>query len=103
MIYHITYRNDWEKAVQLGYYASPSLPEEGFIHCSEEQQLDATLAKYYTGKSGLVKLVIDPAKLESSLIHEWSPSNTQTFPHIYGPINIDAVQDVVELTQPAHQ
>lgn len=97
MIYHITYKKDWEKALEAGTYESPSLTAEGFIHCSEEQQVDSTLERYYSGITGLVKLVIDPSRLKSQLIHEWSPSNTETFPHIYGPINVDAVLEVVEL------
>lgn len=98
MIYHITYKKDWEKALLNGFYEALSLLEEGFIHCSEEAQVASTLERYYNGESGLVKLVIDPAKLRSQLIHEWSPSNTETFPHIYGPINVDAVQEVIELS-----
>ena len=97
MIYHITYKKDWEKALETGAYESSSLIDEGFIHCSEEHQVLSTLERYYSGKSGLVKLVIDPARLKSQLIHEWSPSNTETFPHIYGPINVDAVLEVIEL------
>ncbi|ULQ53480.1 DUF952 domain-containing protein [Flavihumibacter fluvii] len=98
MIYHITYKKDWEKAFETGLYEAPSLVDEGFIHCSELQQVDATLTRYYVGKTGLVKLVIDPLKLSSQLIHEWSPSNTETFPHIYGPINVDAVMEVIDVS-----
>jgi uncharacterized protein (DUF952 family) len=97
MIYHITYKKDWEKALETSSYETASLAKEGFIHCSEENQVAATLERYYAGEQNLVKLVIDPAKLKSSLIHEWSPSNTETFPHIYGAINIDAVVEVVPL------
>lgn len=81
-----------------GQYEAASLSDEGFIHCSEEQQVESTLERYYSGKTGLVKLVIDPAKLRSQLIHEWSPSNTETFPHIYGAVNLDAVVEIIPLS-----
>jgi uncharacterized protein (DUF952 family) len=55
------------------------------------------LERYYAGKTGLVKLVIDPDRLTSKLVYEWSPSVQDTFPHIYGSINLDAVVEVVPL------
>jgi uncharacterized protein (DUF952 family) len=90
-IYHITTSQEWNKALQTGSYEAASLKEEGFIHCSQQEQLAGVLERYFTGKADLVRLAIDPAKLKSRLIYEWSPSLEQTFPHIYGPINADAV------------
>ena len=97
-IYHITSAADWEKAKQSGSYEAPSLKNEGFIHCStDETQIAGVLQRYYSGKTGLIKLVIDTDKLQSSYIYEWSPSVADTFPHIYGPINTDAVIDVIAI------
>jgi uncharacterized protein (DUF952 family) len=28
------------------------------------------------------------------MVYEWSPSLTATFPHVYGPINLEAVTEV---------
>ena len=55
------------------------------------------LERYFSGKTNLVKLVIDTDKLTSRFVFEWSPSTEDTFPHVYGTINADAVVDVVEL------
>jgi uncharacterized protein (DUF952 family) len=41
--------------------------------------------------------VIDTDKLISRFVFEWSPSTEDTFPHVYGTINVDAVVDVVDL------
>ena len=38
-IYHITPRQDWEKASSEGTYRADSLETEGFIHCSTSAQL----------------------------------------------------------------
>lgn len=97
VIYHVTTKDDWKAAQEKGFYEHPSLKDEGFIHCSQEQQVAGVLERYFSGKTGLVKLVIDTDKLTSKYIYDWSPSTEDTFPHIYGPINMDAVTDVVPL------
>jgi uncharacterized protein (DUF952 family) len=94
LIYHITAKADWEAAKKKGLYMAPSLETEGFIHCSEEQQVKAVLERYYSGKKDLLKLVIDPKKLKPELKYELAPSVHESFPHVYGPINLDAVIEV---------
>lgn len=95
IIYHVTTASEWNAAKEKGFYESPSLKEEGFIHCSQENQVQGVLQRYFSGKTGLVKLVIDTDKLNVQFVFEWSPSTSDTFPHIYGKINLDAVIDVV--------
>lgn len=94
MIYHITKAADWKKGQASGSYFSPSLKEEGFVHCSEKEQVDYIRQKFFGETADLVLLAIDTEKLKSQLVFEWSPSLEQTFPHIYGPINTDAVVGV---------
>ncbi len=97
VIYHIAFADAWEEAKQKGYYEHPSLKAEGFIHCSQEQQVDGVLERYFHGATNLVKLLIDTDKLTSKYVFDWSPSTADTYPHIYGPINIDAVINVISL------
>jgi uncharacterized protein (DUF952 family) len=97
LIYHVTPAAEWNAAKLKGAYEARSLKEEGFIHCSQENQVEGVLHRYYKGRTDLVKLVIDTDKLTSRFVFEWSPSTADTFPHIYGPINLDAVVDVSEL------
>lgn len=94
MIYHITTANAWKEAKQKGIYESPSLKEEGFIHCSHEKQLEGVLERYFTGAKDLVKLEIDTEKLQTPFYYDWSLSIEDTFPHVYGTINLDAVVNV---------
>jgi uncharacterized protein (DUF952 family) len=96
-IYHLTTREEWQQAQEKGRYEAVSLADEGFIHASEERQIPGVLERYFKGRSGLIKLVIDTEKLASPLYYDWSPSIEDTFPHIYGPINLDAVTAVQEL------
>ena len=97
IIYHVTSAAEWNLAKEKGSYEAASLRSEGFIHCSQDHQVAGVLERYFAGKDGLVKLVIDTDKLESRYVSEWSPSVQDTFPHIYGPINIGAVIEVVAL------
>lgn len=93
-IYHITTLDEWNHAKEKGQYEAPSLKEEGFIHCSEDHQVTDVLQRYFKGKHSLVKLTIETEKLSSQLIYDWSYAIEDTFPHIYGPINLDAIVSV---------
>jgi uncharacterized protein (DUF952 family) len=97
VIYHITTASEWNDAKHKGAYESSALKEEGFIHCSEERQIPDVLKRFYSNKTDLVKLSIETDKLTSQLIYDWSNAIEDTFPHIYGPINLDAVVNVEKI------
>lgn len=99
MIYHIALKEDWEKAQKQGSYIHPSLEAEGFIHCSEDRQVSGVLNRYFKGKTDLLKLTINPQQLSSPLQYELAPSVNEEFPHIYGPINLDAVIEVRPISE----
>lgn len=99
-IYHVTTMQEWRAAMEKGSYSAPSLATEGFIHCSEAQQVSGVVERYFSGKKDLVKLLIDTGRLHSPLKYELAPSVNESFPHVFGPINLDAVIDVQELGQP---
>ena len=96
-IFHLTTRTDWEQARNNGEHVAPSLHEEGFIHCCTEEQMPEILRRYYQGSSDVIALRIDTSRLESMLVYEWSPALAQTFPHVYGPINVDSVTEVLAM------
>ncbi|MEO6541332.1 MAG: DUF952 domain-containing protein [Ferruginibacter sp.] len=91
MIYHIVNEENWQKAVQQGFYEASSLAAEGFIHTSKAEQVPGVLERYYKGQKDLLLLHIDETKLTAPLQYELAPSVNEMFPHIYGPLNIDAV------------
>ena len=94
MIYHVVTNPNWQKALQQGFYAADSLAAEGFIHCSKQEQVKGVLERYYTGQSDLLLLHIDETKLTAILKYELAPSVNEAFPHIFGPLNLDAVSEV---------
>ncbi len=97
MIYHVTKKQDWAAAVAKGAYEAPSLFTEGFIHNSSKEQVSAVLQRYYKNEVDLVLLHIDEALLTAPLKYELAPSVNEMFPHIFGPININAVVNVETL------
>ena len=97
-IYHVTSGKAWQEARKGSEYKAESLEKEGFIHCCELRQLRGVLQRYYSGKKGMIALVIDTDLLTSPVNYETSSSVSELFPHIYGAINVDAVVDTYQLS-----
>lgn len=97
VIYHLTTVEEWEDAQDKGSYEPPSFKREGFIHCSTEEQLEDVIQRHFKKQENLVKLVIDPSKLLEKLQYDHDKQLNQQFPHIYGPLNIEAVIQIVFL------
>ena len=96
LILHITTAGEWEAAQADGKYRAPSLDSEGFIHCSSPTQVTHVADWFYRDVPDLVLLCIDPHRLTSAL--RWEPSADNfagDFPHVYGPIDVEAVTKVV--------
>ncbi|MEJ7849345.1 MAG: DUF952 domain-containing protein [Pyrinomonadaceae bacterium] len=95
IIYHIVLPAVWEQFKDKPLYEAESLATEGFIHCSYADQLEAVLKRYYENAGTVLILSIETDKLMSELVEEPS-TNNEIYPHIYGPVNIDAIIDVAE-------
>lgn len=95
LILHITTRRAWEDALRRGEYRTPSLQDQGFIHCSSPRQVVRVANTLFRGREGLVLLCIDPGRLQAQV--RWEALGTQElFPHLYGPLNLEAVVRVVD-------
>jgi uncharacterized protein (DUF952 family) len=102
MIYHVANENEWEQAQAAGEYRRSTkgrtLEEQGFIHgCAKPIQVDQVANAFYRGDTHLVVLVIDEEKVRSEVRHEAVPGFDTPLPHIYGPLNPEAVVDVIPL------
>jgi uncharacterized protein (DUF952 family) len=93
-VVHLCPRNIWELACVVGEYTTDSLEQEGFIHCSRPDQVLWVANNFYSHQPDLVLLWIDPQQLSAET--RWETVDGQSFPHVYGPINLKAVQMVVE-------
>ena len=91
VIFHIATSGDWRTALSSGVYAADSLQAEGFIHCSTISQVLQVANNLFAGQSNLVLLQIDPQRVSSPIRYEDLYHAGELFPHIYGPLNLDAV------------
>ena len=94
-IYHIAPEASWEAQRTQPVYVAPSLAADGFIHCTgERRQLVAVADRFYRKKPGaFMILCIAPAQLVAEL--RWEEADGELFPHLYGPLNCAAVEQVV--------
>jgi uncharacterized protein (DUF952 family) len=94
-IYHITTQKEWEQAKINGEYKPAGYDEEGFIHCSIDRQVEGVLDRFYKGQTGLVKLKIEKAKVSRPVLFELAVDLDELFPHIYGPLNLESVVEII--------
>jgi uncharacterized protein (DUF952 family) len=89
-LFHIARVGDWEQARLDGAYRVSSLgkhlDDEGFIHLSFAHQVKHVADTFYRGVNDLVLLELDPERLAAPVVIE------STFPHLYGEIEIGAVE-----------
>ena len=94
-IYHIATAADWAQAQAGGAYTTSTLgltlADVGFIHASTAEQVAPVANLYYRGQPDLVLLVIDRGRVRPEIRFERVPGSDEPFPHIYGPLNTDAV------------
>jgi glutathione S-transferase len=94
-IYHLALADDWRDAKARGVYErstrGQSLQEVGFIHASGADQVEATYGRFYADAGEVLLLTIDPGRLSAPLRWEPAPESGEGFPHIHGPLPLEAV------------
>lgn len=95
-IYHITTQENWTKALAKGLYDFDALATEGFIHCSTDTQVLEVANRIFKGRTDLLLLVIDEEKVGPKVVSENLEGGEEMYPHIYGPLNTDAVEEARE-------
>ena len=101
-IYHIAHRS----ALSLSReYCPESFARQGFIHFSQRHQIVNVANAFYRGQQNLALLVVEPSRLKAELKYE-APAHPSAadsaspagdlFPHLYGPLNLDAIVEVVD-------
>jgi uncharacterized protein (DUF952 family) len=89
----ITTGKQWEQAKKMGAYRGDTLDTEGFIHCSTPRQVIGVANSLFKAQRGLVLLCIESDRVKAEIRYEGTKEH---YPHIYGPLNIDAVTKVVD-------
>ncbi|MCJ2071830.1 DUF952 domain-containing protein [Methylobacterium sp. J-030] len=93
-IYKICPRGLWREAEAAGRFAgAPIDRQDGFIHLSTAAQVAETAARHFAGQDDLLLIAVDPEALGAALRYEPSRGG-DLFPHLYGPLSLDAVTSV---------
>ena len=93
-LYHLALAEDWERAPEKDYETSTlggSLSDQGFIHCSFRHQVQQIADVVYRGRDDVLLLKIDPDRLAARVKVEALRQGEDALPHIYGPLNRQAV------------
>ena len=100
LIFHIGEASAWEAARRAGLYRvstqGRTLDEVGFIHASHRHQVERVANAAYRRAGPLVLLTIDVDRLGVE-VREESGGGVETFPHIYGPLSVAAIEAVEPL------
>jgi uncharacterized protein (DUF952 family) len=90
-IFHFISKSDLEVSLDNGNLRVPSLQIRGFIHCSLKDQVIDVANSIAPGKDDLVLLEIEESKVVPKIVYENLEGGEKLFPHIYGPLNEDAI------------
>jgi uncharacterized protein (DUF952 family) len=90
VIYHLVPADHWHSCDPTTPYLPPDFESEGFIHCTRGLDLLLQVANtFYRDVPGeFLLLVIDDRQVTAKIKYE------NNFPHIYGPLNRDAIVTV---------
>jgi uncharacterized protein (DUF952 family) len=97
VLVHLCSADDWRLAQERGEHRPDSLDEAGFVHLSTPEQVHLPANRLYAGRTDLVLLRIDPARLTADVRWESGVAtdpDSMVFPHLYGPLPAAAVINV---------
>jgi uncharacterized protein (DUF952 family) len=98
MLYHLVSQDYFDGQPADEPYAPASLFEEGFIHLSATPaQVTWVANRFYAGVVDLVVLLIDETLLAAPV--QWDETPDGSFPHLYGPLDREAVVDILALAR----
>ena len=90
-IYHITTGEQWSSAQAVNLYTPENYDQDGFIHCSDANQVLRTVTKFYQNVPDLILLQIACNRVKAKIVWENLDRQPELFPHIYGKLNLDSV------------
>lgn len=98
MVIYTATIEEWEKIKKEKEFISENFDEEGFIHCSFPNQTTWVLNKHYKNEKKVMLLCINTELLKSNLVIEDLKGRGEEFPHIYGSINVDSIEKIIEIS-----
>jgi|SRR5690625_379632 len=93
LIFHVTTDEYFSAHKSFNNYKPETLDTKGYIDCSKGSQIEETANRIFSGENELLLLIIDLSTLSAEVKYETDRQTSEKFPHIYGPLNMDAVMD----------
>lgn len=92
----------WQDAQATGEYTqstiTSTLKDVDFIHATFPDQTIDMVNRHFTNRDDVILLFVDANEVKAPIKYEKALSGRPgTFPHIYGPLSVDAVYDTVKL------
>ena len=95
IILHCLKEITWQKVKNNSYYGERYIELEGFIHCSDLHTFYKVAPNFKDMDEKLVLLCIESQKVEAQVKWEDGDNCGTAYPHIYGLLNINAVERVL--------
>lgn len=91
----------WDEAQKAGEYTQSTidskLDDVGFIHATSPDQTIPMVNRHFTNRDDVLLLLVDLDKVRPQVKFEAPLSGRPgLFPHIYGPLNVDAVYGAIK-------
>ncbi|MBN6187570.1 DUF952 domain-containing protein [Aneurinibacillus sp. BA2021] len=98
VIYCLCPASYWEAFKDKKEYIPRDYEEEGFIHATQGDDLLIRVANrvYKEFTDELLLLIIDEDRVTSEVRYEQA-KDANLYPHIYGPLNTDAITEVKQM------
>jgi uncharacterized protein (DUF952 family) len=98
IIYHLVPIDYWEAQSADRPYVPTDFAREGFIHCTRgDEQLAVVANRYYwNDQRQWLVLVLDERAITAEIKYEPGRDGL-LYPHIYGPLNREAVIEVLPM------
>lgn len=102
---HLCTADQWLAAQHSLEYRPDSLRDVGYVHLSSPEQVHLPANRLYAGRTDLMLLSLDAARLSSPV--RWEPGVPgdpagMVFPHLYGPVPVAAVIAVTAYLPDGH-
>ena len=94
--YHLTPHDVWERQWPLDDYLPEAFDRDGFIHATNGLALLLAVANasYVGDPRPYLVLVVEVARIRSEVRYD---DPDKVYPHIYGPLNVDAVVGLIRV------
>lgn len=97
LLFHITTKDEWKQYKKEGNYEPESFESDGFIRCFTGVQLEDAANRLFPDKDKILLIVIDVSIIREEIKFEKDEEIGEKFPHILGPLSINAVIDKIDI------